>query len=90
MLISKVYNVLKIKITAKNKNKSLVLLNEYALNAAFSVPTLVDQKLIKKNDVSPISSQPRNNIIKLPDDTNSAILIINPFKNNTSRSTRGS
>jgi hypothetical protein len=46
--------VLKIIIITINKNKSLVLLNEYALNAAFRVPTLVDQKLIKKNEVNPI------------------------------------
>jgi hypothetical protein len=47
-----------------NKNKSLVLLKEYALNAALSVPTLADQKLIKKKDVKPIISHPKNKIIK--------------------------
>jgi hypothetical protein len=66
------------------------LLNEYALNAAFNVPTLVDQKLIKKNDVNPINSQPKNNIIKFPEETKKTILIINKFKNIINLSTRGS
>lgn len=88
--MSRLNVVLNITIIAINKNKSLVLLNEYALNAAFNVPTLVDQKLIKKKDVNPINSQPKNNIIKLPADTKKTILIINKFRNKTSLSTKGS
>lgn len=79
-----------ISIIAKNKKKSLSLLKENALKAAFSVPTLVDQKFIKKNEVKPINSQPKNITIKLPADTSKIILIINRFKNNTKRSTIGS
>lgn len=88
--MSKLNVVLKIKIITTNKNKSLVLLNEYALKAAFKVPTREDQKLIKKNEVSPISSQPRNNVIKLPDETKKTILMINKFRNNINLSTKGS
>lgn len=65
-------------------------MNEYALKAAFKVPTRVDQKLIKKNEVNPINSQPKNKIIKLPADTKKAILMINKFKNSTNLSTKGS
>lgn len=65
-------------------------MKEYALKAAFKVPTLVDQKLIRKNDVSPIISHPKNNIIKFPEDTKKTILIIKAFKNKINRSTKGS
>lgn len=82
--------MLNINKIAKNKNKSLNLLNENALKAAFKVPTLVDQKLIRKKDVRPINSQPKNITIKLPEDTNNIILIINEFKNKISLSTNGS
>jgi hypothetical protein len=69
---------------------SLTLLKEYALNAAFKVPTLVDQKFIRKNEVRPIISHPKNNIIKFPDDTKKTILIIKLFKNKINLSTKGS
>ena len=88
--MSKLKVTLKIMIIARNKNISLVLLNEYALNAAFNVPTLEDQKFIKKNEVNPIISQPKNNIIKFPEDTKKIILIIKPLKNNINRSISGS
>jgi len=88
--MSKLYEILKISKIAKNKNKSLVLLNENALNAAFKVPTLVDQKLIKKNEVKPIISQPKNSITKFPDETKKTILIINKFKKIINLSTNGS
>lgn len=88
--MSKLNVVLKISIIIKNKNRSLVLLNEYALKAAFKVPTRVDQKLIKKKDVNPIISHPKNKIIKFPDETKKTILIMNEFKNNTNLSTNGS
>jgi len=82
--------VLKSRTITTNKNKSLVLLKEYALNAAFNVPTRADQKLIKKKDVSPIISHPKNKLIRFPEDTKKTILIINIFKNKTKRSTKGS
>jgi hypothetical protein len=65
-------------------------LNEKALKAAFKVPTLVDQKLIKKKEVKPINSQPRNNTMKFPEDTSNIMLIINEFRNKISLSTKGS
>lgn len=88
--MSKLNVILYIRIIAKNKKKSLTLLKENALKADFSVPALVDQKLIKKNEVRPISSQPKNITIKFPDDTNKIMLIINRFKNSIRRSTNGS
>ncbi len=66
---------------------SLNLLNEYALKADFRVATLVDQKLINKNDVNPINSQPKNNTKKLPLLTNNNILITNKFINKINLST---
>lgn len=77
-------------IRAKSKKKSLILLKEKALNAAFSVLTLLTQKLIKKKDVKPIISQPRNSIIILPDDTKNSMLIIKEHKKSKNLSTRGS
>lgn len=88
--MSNVKRVLKSNTITTNKNKSLVLLNEYALKAAFSVPTRADQKLIKKKEVSPIISQPKNKLIRLPDETKKTILIINMFKKRTNLSTKGS
>ena len=70
--------------------KSLILLKEKALKAAFNVPTLLTQKLIRKNDVKPINSQPKNNIIILPEDTKKIILIIKEHKNKINLSTKGS
>jgi hypothetical protein len=61
-----------------------------ALNAAFSVATRVDQKFIKKNDVKPISSQPKNNTNKFPLDTNKTMLITNKFMKSINLSTLGS
>jgi hypothetical protein len=81
---------LKINKIAKNKNKSLVLLKEKALKADFKVPTLVDQKLIKKKEVNPINSQPKNNITKLAEETKKTMLIMNKFKKSNNLSTKGS
>jgi hypothetical protein len=75
---------------AKSKKKSLNLLKENTLNADLNVLILVVQKLIKKNDVKPINSQPKNNTIKLPAVTRIIILIIKLFNNIKSLSTRGS
>jgi len=74
----------------KKKKTSLILLKTYALNAAFSVPTLVTQKLIKKKEVNPISSHPKNIIIKFPELTKKTILKTNEHRNNSNRSTKGS
>ena len=66
------------------------MLNENALNADFIVAILVVQKLIKQNDVKPINSQPKNNIIVFPDETKKSILITNESKKSKNLSTRGS
>jgi hypothetical protein len=60
------------------------------LKAAFNVPILVAQKLIKKNEVKPIISQPKNSIIVLPAKTKNTILITKVFNNNINLSTKGS
>jgi phage terminase large subunit len=73
-----------------SKKKSLILLKENALKAAFNVPMRDTQKLISRNDVRPINSHPKNNIIKLLAETNTNMLIINDAKNNKKRSTKGS
>lgn len=73
-----------------NKDASLNLLKTKALNADFKVETLVDQKLIKKNEVKPISSQPRNKTKKLPLVTKHIILITKQFINKVNLSTLGS
>jgi hypothetical protein len=73
-----------------NKKKSLILLKEYALKAAFKVLIFVTQKFIKKKEVKPINSQPKNNINVLPDETKKSILNIKRHKNNKKRSTNGS
>jgi hypothetical protein len=70
-----------------NIPKSLILLNKKALKAAFKVLIFVDQKLIKKNDVSPINSHPKNNTNRLPPITKIHILIINKLINKNKRST---
>jgi len=70
--------------------KSLILLNINALKADFKVLILVDQKLIKKNDVKPINSHPKNRTNKFPPNTKIHILIINKLINKNKRSTCGS
>jgi hypothetical protein len=57
------------------------------LKAAFKVDILVVQKLIKKKEVKPISSQPRNNIIKLLADTSTIMLNTNRFRKISNLST---
>ena len=88
--ISKSYIKLYIIIKNIKIKKSLILLKENALKAAFKVPTLVTQKLINKNDVKPIISQPKNIMIKLPEETKNSILMIKEHKNNKNLSTKGS
>jgi hypothetical protein len=80
----------KTNIIAINKETSLNLLNVKALNADFKVEILVDQKLIKKNEVNPINSQPKNKTKKLPLVTKQIILITKQFINNINLSTFGS
>jgi len=70
-----------------NKKKSLNLLKEKALKAHLKVDILVDQKFIRKNEVNPIISQPKNIIIKLPEQTKKTMLKINIFKKSNKRST---
>jgi len=79
-------------VETKNINikKSLTLLNVNALNADFKVAALVVQKLIKQKEVNPINSQPKNNIMVLPDVTKKIILITNDNKNKRNLSTKGS
>lgn len=80
----------KINNIASNNETSLNLLKTKALNADFKVDTLVDQKLIKKNDVKPIISHPKNNTKKLPLVTKQIILITKQFIKRIKRSTLGS
>lgn len=78
------------KIINKKKKMSLILLKTKALKAAFNVAFLVTQKLIKTNDVNPISSHPKNSKIVLADETKKTMLRINVFRNKIRRSTSGS
>ena len=61
-----------------------------ALNADFKVAALVVQKFIKQKEVKPINSQPKNNIMVLPDVTKKIILMTNDNINKRNLSTRGS
>lgn len=79
------------KTTTKNNRKtSLSLLNTNAFIAAFSVPRLVVQKFIRKKDVSPINSHPKNKEIQLSETTKIDIAITNQFKNSKNLSAFGS
>jgi hypothetical protein len=80
----------KTNIIAINKATSLNLLKTKALKADFKVEILVDQKLIKKKDVKPINSQPKNKTKKLPLVTKHIILITKQFINKINLSTLGS
>jgi hypothetical protein len=80
----------KTNIIAINKATSLNLLKTNALKADFNVDILVDQKLIRKNEVNPINSQPKNKTKKLPLVTKQIILITKQFINKINLSTLGS
>ena len=82
--------MLKERIRKIKRKKSLTLLNVYALNADFIVAIFVVQKLIKQNDVKPINSQPKNNIIVFPDETKKIILTTNDKIKSKNLSTSGS
>ena len=56
-------------------DESLNLLKKKAFNADFKVPERNDQKFIKKNEVSPINSQPKIKEKKFPATSNVIILI---------------
>lgn len=71
-------------------NISLSLFKINALNAALVVPLRVVQKFIKKKEVNPISSQPKNSKKQLSAITKRDIVIINQFKHNINRSQLGS
>lgn len=73
-----------------NKETSLNLLKTNALKAAFKVEILVDQKFIKKKEVKPINSQPKNKTKKFPLVTNIIILITKQFIKSINLSTLGS
>ena len=73
-----------------NKNRSLNLLKTNALKLAFIVPLRKDQKFIRKNEVNPISSQPKYSNNALSEMTNNDILIINQFNKITNLSAWGS
>lgn len=80
----------KTNIIAINNATSLNLLKTKALKADFKVEIRVDQKLIKKNEVKPINSQPKNKTKKLPLVTKQIILITKQFINKINLSTLGS
>jgi hypothetical protein len=88
--MSKSYVTLYISTRPISKKKSLTLLNEKALNAAFKVPTRETQKLMRQKEVKPIISHPKNSIIIFPDDTRISILIIKEHKKRRNLSTKGS
>jgi hypothetical protein len=62
-----------------NIPQSLILLKKNAFSADFSVLTRLLQKLIKKNEVIPINSQPKTRVMKLPANNNVIILIEKKF-----------
>lgn len=64
-------------IRKMNKKTSLILLKKKALKLDFTVPLLVLQKFIKKNEDKPIDSQPKNNVNKLFPNTKTIILNMN-------------
>ena len=88
--IVKSWNDMTIKIIAKSSAASLNLLKVKALNADLRVPTLVAQKLISKNEVRPISSQPKSSTSILPDITRVSMLQTKELSIMIRRSTLGS
>lgn len=69
---------------------SLNLLKEKALKADFRVEDRSPQKLIKKKDVRPISSQPKKKTTKFPELTRTIMLAMKAFINEMRRLTWGS
>lgn len=65
-------------------------MKEKALKEAFNVEIFVHQKFINTNDVNPINSQPKKNVIKLLVETKNIILHTKKLKYKTNLSTKGS
>lgn len=74
----------------KNKKTSLILLKKKALKLDLTVPRRVLQKLIKKNDESPMDSQPKKSVNKLLPKTRIIILNINQLINKAKMSSLAS
>ncbi len=69
---------------------SLNLLKEKALKADFRVEDLSPQKLIKKKEVRPMSSQPKKKTTRFPELTRTSMLAIKAFISEISRLMWGS
>ena len=78
-------SIMKIK-----RKQSLTLLKASALKLDLSTPLLVLQKLIKKKEVRPISSQPKKIVNKLSASTRHNILKINQFTKSRNESSLAS
>jgi len=65
-------------------------LKEKALKADFRVEDRSPQKLIKKNDVRPISSHPKKKTTRFPEFTSTTMLAIKEFMREMRRLTWGS
>lgn len=78
------------RIAAIKIAASLNLLKEKALKADLRVEERSPQKLIKKNDVRPISSHPKKKTTRFPELTSTTMLAINAFMREMSRLTWGS
>jgi hypothetical protein len=78
------------KIKAAKIKLSLTLLKTNALRADLSVFNLAPQKLIRKNEVTPINSQPKKSTTRLPESTNKIILLTKRSKRVTNLSIFGS
>jgi hypothetical protein len=65
-------------------------LKEKALKADLRVEDRSPQKLIKKNEVRPISSQPKKKTTRFPEFTRTIILAMKAFMREMSRLTWGS
>lgn len=78
------------RIAAIKIAASLNLLKEKALKADLRVEERSPQKLIKKNDVRPISSHPKKKTTRFPELTSTTILAMNAFMREMSRLTWGS
>lgn len=69
---------------------SLSLLNEKALKADLRVEDLSPQKLIKKKEVRPMSSQPKKKTTRFPEFTSTSMLAIKALMRETRRLMWGS
>jgi len=78
------------RIAAIKIAASLNLLKEKALKADLRVEERSPQKLIKKNDVRPISSHPKKKTTRFPELTSTTMLAMNAFMREMSRLTWGS